>query len=139
MARYLRIPMNASKEVAVETDLAVRRLIARYCHLVDDRDFDQLVQLFTADGCFKVLGTDLSGRPAMRVWLDTVPDPMFHHVSNVVVSNGSHDRTHAVSDCLVGGKRDAGPWGIWMLGRYHDTFVLDGGEWRFSQRIFTAR
>ena len=131
--------MTAHKDVPVETDLAMRRLIARYCHLVDDRDFDQLVDLFTDDGCFKVLGTDLHGKPAMREWLDTVPDPMFHHVNNVVVSTGSHDRTHALSDCLVGGKRDDGPWSIWMLGRYHDTFVVADGELKFSQRIFTAR
>ena len=128
-----------SKEVAVETDLAARRLVARYCHLVDDRDFDALVDLFTDDGRFLVLGTDLQGKSAMREWLDTVPDPMFHHVSNVVTSNGSNGTVHALSDCLVGGKRDDGPWSIWMLGRYHDTFVGDGRDMRFSQRIFTAR
>jgi 3-phenylpropionate/cinnamic acid dioxygenase small subunit len=128
-----------SKEVAVETDLAARRLVARYCHLVDDRDFDALVELFTDDGRFLVLGTDLQGRSAMREWLETVPDPMFHHVSNVVVSNGSNGTVHALSDCMVGGKRDDGPWSIWMLGRYHDTFVGDGRDMRFSQRIFTAR
>jgi len=128
-----------SKEVAVETDLAARRLVARYCHLVDDRDFDALVDLFTDDGRFLVLGTDLEGKSAMREWLDTVPDPMFHHVSNVVVSNGSNGTVHALSDCLVGGKRDDGPWSIWMLGRYHDTFVGVGRDMRFSQRIFTAR
>ena len=128
-----------SKEVAVETDLAARRLVARYCHLVDDRDFDALVDLFTDDGRFLVLGTDLQGKAAMREWLDTVPDPMFHHVSNVVTSNGSNGTVHALSDCLVGGKRDDGPWSIWMLGRYHDTFVGEGRDMRFSQRIFTAR
>jgi ketosteroid isomerase-like protein len=128
-----------SKEVAVETDLAARRLVARYCHLVDDRDFDALVDLYTDDGRFLVLGTDLQGKRAMREWLDSVPDPMFHHVSNVVVSNGSNGTVHALSDCLVGGKRDEGPWSIWMLGRYHDTFVGDGRDMRFSQRIFTAR
>lgn len=131
--------MITSKAVAVETDLAVRRLIGRYCHLVDDRNFDQLVELFTEDGTFKLLGTDLIGRPAIRQYMDSVPDPMFHHVSNVVVSGGSHDRVHAVSDCSVGGKRDGGPWSIWMMGRYHDTLVVDDGELLFSQRIFTAR
>lgn len=130
---------TTSKDVAVETDLAVRRLLARYCLLVDDRDFDQLIETFTEDGRFNVLGTDLQGRAAIREWLDTVPDPMFHHVTNVVVSNGSHGTVHALSDCLVGGKRDDGPWSIWMLGRYHDTFVGEGRELLFSQRIFTAR
>ncbi|MDA8046590.1 MAG: nuclear transport factor 2 family protein [Actinomycetota bacterium] len=130
--------MTTSKDVPVETDLAVRRLLARYCLLVDDRDFDQLTELFTEDGRFNALGTDMHGRPAIREWLDTVPDAMFHHVTNVVVSNGSHDTVHALSDCLVGGKRD-GAWSIWMLGRYHDTLVGDGRDMHFAQRIFTAR
>ena len=131
--------MTTSKEVPVETDLSVRRVLARYCVLVDDRDFDPLVEMFTEDGRFHVLGTDLSGRRAIREWLDTVPDPMFHYLTNVVVSNGSHEDVHAVSDCMVGGKRDGGPWTIWMLGRYHDTFVGEGRDLRFSQRIFTSR
>jgi ketosteroid isomerase-like protein len=131
--------MTSSKDVAVETDLGVRRVLARYCHLVDDRDFDPLVEMFTPDARFHVLGTDLAGRPAIREWLDTVPDPMFHHVTNVVVSNGSNGTVHALSDCLVGGRRDGGPWAIWMLGRYHDTLVGEGRELRFSQRLFTAR
>jgi 3-phenylpropionate/cinnamic acid dioxygenase small subunit len=131
--------MMTSKEVAVETDLAVRRVLARYCHLVDDGDFDPAADMFTEDGRFNALGTDLQGRPAIREWLGTVPSPMFHHVTNVVVSNGSHGKVHAVSDCMVGGKRDDGPWTIWMLGRYHDTLVGEGRDMRFSQRIFTAR
>lgn len=131
--------MTTPKDVPVETDLAVRRLLARYCLLVDDRDFDQLVELFTEDGRFNALGNDMHGRQAILDWLNTVPAPMFHHVTNVVVSNGSHDTVHAVSDCLVGGKRDDGAWSIWMLGRYHDTFVGDGRDMQFTQRIFTAR
>ncbi len=131
--------MTTSKDVPVETDLAVRRLLARYCLLVDDRDFDQLTELFVEDGRFNALGTDMQGRAAIREWLHTVPDPMFHHVTNVVVSNGSHDTVHSISDCLVGGKRDDGTWSIWMLGRYHDTFVGHGRDMKFSQRIFTAR
>jgi ketosteroid isomerase-like protein len=131
--------MTTSKDVAVATDLAVRRMLARYSLLVDDRDFDPLVEMFTEDGRFHVLGTDLHGRAAIREWLDTTPDPMFHHVTNVVVSNGSQGTVHALSDCLLGGQRDGGPWSIWLLGRYHDTFVGEGRDMRFSQRIFTSR
>jgi ketosteroid isomerase-like protein len=131
--------MTSPKEVAVEEDLAVRRLLARYCHLVDDRDFDAAAALFTDDARFRVLDKDVVGRPAIREWLDTIPTSMFHHVTNVVVSNGSRDGTlHAVSDLTAGGKSEAG-WSTWMLGRYHDTFVGEGREMRFDQRIVTAR
>ncbi len=122
----------------METDLAVRRLLSRYCQLVDDRDFDQLVELFTDDARFSLVGTDLHGKAAIREYMDTIPDPMFHHLANVVVSNGSHGDVHALSDCMVGGRND-GAWSIWMLGRYHDTMVGSGRDLRFSQRLFTAR
>ena len=130
--------MTTNKEVPVETELAVRRLIARYSQLVDDRDFDQVPELFTEDGRFKLPGSDLAGREAIHGWLNSIPSGMAHLVTNVVVSNGSHDTTHAVSDCLLAGQRD-GAWSILTLGRYHDTFVGDIRQLRFSQRIFTIR
>lgn len=131
--------MTSSKEVPVETDLAVRRLLSRYCHLVDDRDFDAAAALFTEDARFRVLEEDLHGRDAIRAWMQTVPESMFHQVTNVVVSNGSQPGTaHSVADLAAGGKVEGG-WSIWMLGRYHDTFIGAGRDMRFSQRLVTAR
>jgi len=136
---YSHGPMTTAKEVAVETDLAVRRLIARYCHLVDDRDFEAASALFTDDARFRVLDQDMIGREAIRAWFDTIPPSMFHHVTNVVVSKGSHAGTfHAVSDLAAGAKGESG-WSTWILGRYHDTFVGEGRDLRFSQRIMTGR
>lgn len=131
--------MSNSKDVAVDTDLAVRRVLARYCQLVDDRDFDAAAELFTEDARFRVLDLELDGRAAIRSWFDTIPPSMFHHVTNVVVSYGSKPGTvHAVSDLTSGGKTD-GSWSTWMLGRYHDTFSGDGRDMRFTQRIVTDR
>jgi len=129
----------SAKDVAVETDLAMRRLLARYCQLVDDRDFDAVVALFTEEARFRVLDQDLNGRAAIKAWLETIPESMFHHVTNVVVSNGSHPGTyHAISDFLAGGQSD-GKWSVWMVARYHDTFTGEGREMRFTQRIVTSR
>lgn len=131
--------MTTSKEVPVETDLAVRWLIARYCHLIDDRDFDAAASLFTEDARFRVLDQDLTGRSAIRSWMDSIPEGIFHHVTNVVVSNGSQaDSVHALSDLTTGGRAETG-WTVWMLGRYHDTMTGEGRDLRFTQRIFTAR
>lgn len=131
--------MRLSKDVSVETDLAVRWLLARYCHLIDDRDFDAAAALFADDARFRVLEEELNGRDAIRKWFDTLPAPMFHQVTNVVVSNGSNTGTaHAVSDLTAGGKADSG-WSIWLVGRYHDTFEGSGRQMRFTQRIVTAR
>ena len=131
--------MTSPKDVAVETDLAVRRLLARYCHLVDDRDFDAAAALFSEDARFRVWDQDFTGPEAIRAWMQTIPESMLHQVTNVVVSNGSHPGTaHAVSDLIASGKGDAG-WSILMVGRYNDSFTGSGRELRFSQRIVTVR
>lgn len=131
--------MSAQKEVSVETDLAIRRLVARYCHLVDDRDFDAVPALFTHDARFRIVDEDLKGTDEIRAWLDTLPEFLSHLVTNVVVSNGSQPGTyHAVSDLMVGHKRESS-WSIVMLARYHDTLRGEGRDMRFSQRIVTIR
>lgn len=139
MSLYSHGAMTAQKEVPVETELAIRWIVARYCHLVDDRDFDAAAELFADDARFRVMDQDLDGRKAVRDWMDTIPESMFHHVTNVVVSYGSKPGTHhAVSDITAGGRRD-GAWSVWILGRYHDTFVGQGRDIRFKQRILTIR
>jgi ketosteroid isomerase-like protein len=131
--------MSTSKEVAVESDLAVRWILARYCQLVDDRDFDAAADLFTDDARFWVVDQELVGRAAIRDWFDTIPNPTFHQLTNIVVSNGSKPGVlHAVSDLTSGRKGDSG-WSVWVLGRNHDTMIGRGRDIRFTQHIFTIR
>jgi ketosteroid isomerase-like protein len=131
--------MTTPREVAIESELAVRWIVARYCHLIDDRDFNAAADLFTEDARFRVLDQDLHGRNAIREWMDTIPKSMFHQVSNVVVSNGSKPGSlHAVSD-LAAGSQSEGRWAIGAIGRYHDTFAGEGRGIRFTQRIITLR
>jgi 3-phenylpropionate/cinnamic acid dioxygenase small subunit len=131
--------MTTHKQVAQETDLSIRRILARYCHLVDDRDFDAAAALFTEDARFRIGEQTLNGREAIRAWLDSVPPGLSHQVTNVVVSNGSRDDTvHALSDLVVARKDDGG-WSTLMLGRYHDTLVKTEESLVFTQRIVTDR
>lgn len=131
--------MTVSKEVSTEVDAAVRRLLARYCQLIDDGDFDAAAGLFSEDARFIVLGEERKGREEIRRSLSSDhQETTLHQVTNVVVSNGSHDGTfHAVSDLAVTAKREG--WMPVFAGRYHDTFIGTGREMRFSQRILTAR
>ena len=132
--------MTIPKEVSPEVDSAVRRLMARYSHLVDDGDYDAAVELFAEEGRFVMLGKSLEGREAIKSMLtDELKYATLHQVSNVVVSNGSQTGTfHAVADVTVVVKLE-GSWQPMLVGRYHDTFVGEGREMRFSQRILTAR
>ena len=132
--------MTSPKEVSPEVDSAVRRLIARYCHLVDDGDYDAAAGLFAEDARYVALGKSLDGRPAIKAMLvDQGDHSTLHQVSNVVVSNGSQPGTfHAVADLSVVAKVE-GSWTPAFVGRYHDTFVGQGRDMRFSQRILTSR
>ena len=127
------------KEVAPETDMAIRWLLARYCHLVDDRDLDATAGLFAEDARLRIGEETMEGRTAIRSWLDSVPAGLCHQVTNVVVSNGSREGTaHAVSDLVVA-RKEGGSWSTMMVGRYHDTLVGAGRSMTFSQRIVTVR
>ena len=132
--------MTVPKEVPAEVEASIRRLVARYCHLVDDGDVDAAAELFGDDARFIYLGEELKGRDAIRDMLsDQSAGPRLHQVTNVVVSNGSHDGTfHAVSDVSVVAKRGDG-WSAVFAGRYHDTFAGAGRGMRFTQRILTGR
>jgi 3-phenylpropionate/cinnamic acid dioxygenase small subunit len=131
--------MTTHKDVAIETDLAIRRILARYCHLVDDQDYDAAAALFTDDARYRIGGQTLEGQQTIRQWFDSVPAGLSHQVTNIVVSNGSHEGTlHAVSDLVVSRKGEGG-WSTMMLGRYHDTLLGGERSLRFSQRIVTPR
>lgn len=132
--------MTSPKEVTPEVDSAVRRLMARYSHLVDDGDYDAAVELFSEDSRFVMLGKSLEGRDAIKAMLtDQLTHTTLHQVSNIVVSNGSQSGTfHAVADLNISVKLE-GSWKSMLVGRYHDTFVGEGRDMRFSQRILTAR
>jgi SnoaL-like domain len=129
--------------VPVEIDLGVRRLIARYSHLVDDGDYAAAVALFSQDGRFRMGDTDLHGRDALKAWLETLGTPMSHAVTNVVVSSASRPgEFHAVSDLALATLGDSAPqsWSLVALGRYHDTIAgHDEGQLHFTQRILTIR
>lgn len=132
--------MTVPKEVSTEVDAAVRRLLARYCQLIDDRDFDAATDLFAEDARYIVLGKERNGRGSIRQMLgEEAIATSLHQVTNVVVSNGSQDGTfHSVSDLAVSAKRDE-VWTPLFAGRYHDTFAGSGRGMRFTQRILTAR
>jgi ketosteroid isomerase-like protein len=133
--------MSAGKELSPETDLAVRRSIARFFQLEDDGDLDALVELFTEDGWVHVAtpvgdGDKYTGRAAIKAWLEGSPLPALHDVANVVVSYGSQpDTVHAVSDVVIWNRSEGGGYTVAAIGRYHDTLVGVGRDLQFSQRI----
>ncbi|MFI5316367.1 MAG: SgcJ/EcaC family oxidoreductase, partial [Myxococcota bacterium] len=57
--------MNRSVEVKLADELAIRDLVARYCHAVAERDDSAWAAAWAVDGEWKVLGQSVQGRDAI--------------------------------------------------------------------------
>ncbi len=115
----------------------LRDLAARYCTLVDDRDLDQLMLLFSTDGMFGgASGVAARGRDDIRAYYAerlARYGPTFHYLHSQVVEFVGDDEArglvtahaeHGIDQRLV------------IAGlRYHDDYVREAGAWRFRQRL----
>ncbi|CAO5188446.1 Ketosteroid isomerase homolog [Frankia sp. AiPs1] len=120
---------------SVADELAIRKIVAQYCHLCDDGRLTELVELFTPDGVF-TFGTEHRGSVAMAAFFDdTQGDPRKRgrHLTVNTDVDVDGDTARAVSDFLFMKVRESGPV-ITILGRYNDTLRRDGGRWQFARR-----
>ena len=53
-----------------DDESAIRRLLADYCHLLDDGQFDEWIALFDEDVVFIVMGNRLRGRDEGRSFIE---------------------------------------------------------------------
>ena len=121
----------------VADELAIRELLAAYCHRCDDGRFSELLDLF-APGASVVLGTaTVAGHAALREFFEDrqgLPEQRGRHltVNSVVEIDGS--RARALSD-FVHIKFVDGRLMPVLAGRYRDDLVrMEDGRWRFARR-----
>jgi uncharacterized protein (TIGR02246 family) len=116
-------------------DLAIRRLLAEYCHLADDGDYAGLADQFTDDGVFVFGDRVTTGRAAIQTWLAALPAERRgkHLTTNSVVDiDGAVARV--VSDFVFFVKSGEAVVPE-LVGRYHDDLRRDNdGGWRFHRR-----
>ena len=81
--------MPEKLELALSERLAIHELISLYGHLVDQRHFSRLGEIFTDDAVFNLKGYDgncYQGLPAIQeMMLASTEHPLAHHASNIVV------------------------------------------------------
>ena len=120
--------------------LAIHQLIALYGHVIDDREWDRLDELFTADVVFDTTafeaGTVTESLAALREdWMR--PDkrhPMAHHATNIVVTTLEEDQAQVVSKGIgVGRKGRVGSV------TYRDIMRKGTDGWRIAQRVAVLR
>ncbi|HTO70923.1 MAG TPA: nuclear transport factor 2 family protein [Myxococcota bacterium] len=126
---------------AVEDELAIRALVARYCHAIAERDDKAWAETWSADGDWRVLGQSVRGR-----------DAILAHYQKLVA--GCRFVQQVATDGVIELEGDAarGKWQIaetillvagsaaLNLGRYADRYERGAdGVWRFARREFSGQ
>lgn len=122
---------------AMEAELAIRNLIARYCFAMDDRDIPAIGELFTREA---------------RVWSgDGVKDSrgrkalVAMYEGRFAVLGATNHLIHQAEIRVESGTRATGTVSshaeVWRNGRqqiaalrYEDVYALEDGEWRIADR-----
>jgi uncharacterized protein (TIGR02246 family) len=130
--------MDRSIEAKLADELAIRALVARYCHGIAERDDEVWADTWAADAQWKVLGQDLHGRDAILAFYRKVVA-------------GARWVVQVATDGLIelAGDEATGRWQITEtiqmkdgralvnVGRYSDRYRRDrDGRWRFARREF---
>ena len=112
---------------------AIRRLMADYCHLVDDGDIDGWLGLFEPDAEVQLGRRTHTGIDEIRTWIVETkaaqPAPTRHYVANAAIDVDGDGAT-SVSDWMI----FAAPTTLLAVGRYDDTFARAGDSWRIARR-----
>lgn len=117
----------------IESRDEIRQLISKYSLSLDMRDMDAMAGLFVPD--VKV-GKGLSGRQALRNWLDDTMRKQFdgtsHHVGTTIIEFLSPDE--AVGVVYSKNEHETGAEWVIMQMMYYDRYVRIDGRWYFARR-----
>ncbi|HKC50584.1 MAG TPA: nuclear transport factor 2 family protein [Myxococcota bacterium] len=128
--------MDRSLEAKIADELAIRGLVARYCHAVAERDDAAWAATWADDGVWVVLGQEVRGR-----------DAVLEHYRKLLSAARWVVQVATDGWIELGGDSASGRWQIresiqtqdgralLNLGQYRDRYVRGpGGVWRFARR-----
>jgi uncharacterized protein (TIGR02246 family) len=130
-----------AEERALADRLDILELFARYCHAVDSRDPDAVVDCFTEDGLFdSSLTGPHRGRAEIRERIERgrarPPDWQRHFLLNPIIELDGDRATFRAYMLITWIKNDRTT--LRATGHYHGTVVRDGDRWRFQERYMVA-
>jgi len=130
----------AERVARIEAREDIRTLVARYGMAVDDRDVDLVGDLFTADGVFRHINNTYvcNGRQAIVEYYANrigAYGVSFHYPhSHIIDFDGPTSATGLVTaHAELGVERTTFVTAL----RYHDTYVVDRGAWKFKERAIS--
>ena len=131
--------MNEEQRYAIEWDC--QKLSRQYYHLMDQRNYDDAIMLFSTDVRWEVMGLDLHGRKAVRDAFSGLMDSTIRHVlTNTIVDVVDEDNASSVSYVTIYAEKgfpDDGPIafeGPNRLAENHDKLVRTEDCWRIAHR-----
>ena len=113
----------------------IAQLLARYCHIVDDKQWDRLLEIFAEDGTMTVtsLYPTHRGEAELRVlYGELMNHPLAHHSTSVVVLESTETTARVVSKWVTV-RAD----GLTGTGVYADVLVRTAAGWRIAARVAT--
>lgn len=124
-------------ELEVADEIAIRSVLARYCHRCDDGDIPGLLELFTDDAVYTFDGRVAEGAAGLADFFAPMRDNPAargkHLTTNTAVDPDGTDAATAVSDFVFLHIADGRPVPA-MAGRYVDRLVRRDGGWRIARR-----
>jgi 3-phenylpropionate/cinnamic acid dioxygenase small subunit len=117
--------------------LQIQQLLAYYGHVLDDRDWDALPEVFTPDAVLDYTRAGatavLHGLDEVRAWFRRANHPSAHHTTNVVVTRRD-GQVRVRSKFLVPYTRESHTPKRWYGGTYEDVAVPTAAGWRLAAR-----
>jgi hypothetical protein len=119
----------------LEDRFAINDLVVNYATLLDDAQWDELGELFAADGVFASPNSTTVGRAAVvaNFKLKHAPFPAtWHDPHGIAVEFDDDDHARGT---VIGFAELASPEAAVVTSiRYQDDYVREDGRWRFAKR-----
>jgi SnoaL-like domain len=116
--------------------IAIAQLLARYCHIVDNKEWDRLTEVFAEDASMSVPGRYEThvGTAALRVlYSEKMNHPVAHNSTSLIVLDDHGDRTRVASKWVTVRADGASGSGV-----YTDDLVRTPEGWRIQARVARA-
>lgn len=119
--------------------LAIHQLLALYAHIIDEREWDRVGELFTPEAVYDMsdfgLGVVLGEAAIRELWSRPgAMHPLAHHATNIVISEDPDGTVRVLSKGL-----GVGPDGRVGSVVYRDVAVPTAAGWRFAARKARVR
>lgn len=125
--------------LSLEDKEAIRDLIARYSHAVDDGDPQGVVDCFVEDGVFKAYRLLIGHAELRKLGEERTPERIPRHiVTNVLIQGRPNEPDVADAKChLLSYGVTAKGVELRTSGMYDDVVVRQNGKWKFKSRLVT--